>query len=85
MAPGIAHDLSQCQDSVDAMKEFDADERIFVIIAHDNSLRDLIGLWPERGTVNRWAEEGWGEKSRWRFLRDFGEAVGIERLASGQW
>ena len=49
--------------------EFDADESVFSIIAHDMSLFDVVEFYPKK--ANEWREKGWCREGRWRFLREF--------------
>jgi len=54
-------DPPMAQASIDAMKEFDANEDVFVAIAHDSGLLDVIEFSP-RGQVNNWQAKGWKER-----------------------
>ena len=51
---------------------------MFVILAHDECMQDVIEFYPK--DANRWKELGWGDKARWLFLGDFKEAVTIEGI-----
>lgn len=68
-----AHDVTQCRESVKKMSDFDQDENVLVMIAHDAHMLDVVRCFPEKANV--WKEEGWKEKGRWLFLRDFESAV----------
>lgn len=57
------------QESVDKLADFDAAEEVFVAIAHDGGLMDVIDLFPN-GTMNDWKEKGWKERSHWGFLEE---------------
>ena len=50
--------------------------QVFVIIAHDENMVDVIEFFPK--TANRWKELGWGDEARWMFLGDFKDAVAAE-------
>lgn len=50
------------------MEEFDANENVFTVIAHDLSLIGVVDLFPK--TANAWKEKGWAEKGRWEFLKE---------------
>lgn len=63
------HDSHEAMISLDKLKPFDADDRFFVAIAHDGSLRGVVDQIPQ--SLNQWSEKGWKEKARWRFLADF--------------
>ena len=53
--------------------ETDADERILVIMAHDGSLLDVLDFF--LGGLDGFVEKGWVAEGRWRFLKDFRDAV----------
>ena len=60
---------------VDALKtrekmiEFDADDNVFMLIAHDPTIIGVVDVFPKG--ANEWKAKGWKDKSRWRFLGDF--------------
>lgn len=56
------------------MEEFDAHETVLTMIAHDDTMVNVVGTFPNT-SANDWKKKGWREKGMWRFLRDFGEAV----------
>jgi hypothetical protein len=62
--------------TVSKMQVFDASPDIFVIIAHDASLSNMVPFFP-KGELTRW--DGTEDKAvgTWRFSRDFGNAVEI--------
>lgn len=60
-------------DTVRKIIELDASDDIFVVIAHDLSLRDQIQFHPK--TINNWKEEGLRSATRWLFCRDFEKAI----------
>lgn len=66
-------DVPKAQDSLTKMADFDASEDVFVVIAHDASLLDVVEFFPK--SANAWKEKGWKERGHWRFLGDFGEAA----------
>lgn len=57
------------QKSVDRLEEFDADENVFVCVAHDGGLFDVVNWFPN-GNLNEWKAKGWKAKSRWGFLNE---------------
>lgn len=79
VAEGFAHDVEEARKTVEKVQEVDAREDIFVVIAHDDSLLNIVDFFPAE--ANEWREKGWGKKGRWAFLKDFGEAC---RIAEGQ-
>ena len=60
-------DPPTAQDSINKLEEFDADPNVFVCIAHDGGLNDVVDWFPH-GTLNDWKKKGWKEKSQWGFL-----------------
>lgn len=69
-------DIDQCIQSIRKMQDFDgdSDENILVLVAHDESVLDVINFFPK--TVNDFMRDGLVQRVRWRFLRDFVQAVG---------
>jgi len=51
-------------------------DNVFVLIAHDLSLRDMIPLFPER--INGWEDRDLGGRTRWLFCGEFDDALKIE-------
>lgn len=69
-APGAWYiDSPVAQQSVDRLEEFDADENVFVCVAHDGGLISVCDWFPN-GTLNDWKAKGWKEKSKWGFLNE---------------
>ncbi|KAH7028442.1 metallo-beta-lactamase superfamily protein [Macrophomina phaseolina] len=60
---------AEATHSIEKMIEFDAYDNIFPVIAHDNSLLDVVDFYPK--TANDWLAKGWKDKSRWEFLSSF--------------
>ena len=54
---------------MDRLEEFDADENVFVCVAHDGGLLDVCDWFP-KGDINSWKEKGWKQKSQWGFLNE---------------
>lgn len=52
------------------------DDNVLVLLAHDDSLHGVVPFFPH-GTVDDFVEKGLVAKTRWRFLRDFAQAVGM--------
>ncbi|KAK4168370.1 beta-lactamase-like protein [Cladorrhinum sp. PSN259] len=71
------HDVDELEVTVGKVQEADCQDDIFVCAAHDESLLDVVEFFPE-GTLNDFTEKGLAKKARWRFLSDFGRAVGRE-------
>lgn len=71
LPPGpLFPDHEAAMDTVRKIQELDAADNIFVLIAHDLSLRDRIPLFPEM--INSWKERNLGVETRWAFCKDFG-------------
>lgn len=66
-------DHDAAMDTVRKIQELDASESVFVVMAHDLSLRDQIPLFPEK--INSWRADDWRKKTRWLFCRDFENAL----------
>ncbi|KAH8803591.1 beta-lactamase-like protein [Xylogone sp. PMI_703] len=70
-APG--RDVATAEATIGKMIPFDASEDVFVIIAHDKSLLDVVEFFPK--SANEWKKKGWKDAGRWRFLEDFKDAA----------
>ncbi|RSL87849.1 hypothetical protein CEP52_015416 [Fusarium oligoseptatum] len=79
-APG--RDVPEAEATIEKMINFDLREDVFVIIAHDRTLLDVINFFPKK--ANEWKEKGWKGASRWRFLEDFKGALPSTYSASVQ-
>lgn len=64
----FGHDIPLAAETVGRLQELDCDENIFVIIAHDSTVRDGVPHFPE--DLNDWKASGWGKKLKWAFFRD---------------
>ncbi|KAI8940647.1 hypothetical protein NX059_001917 [Plenodomus lindquistii] len=64
----FGHDIPLARKTATWLQELDADERIFVIIAHDATVRDGVDHFPK--PLNDWREKGWGKSLKWAFFRD---------------
>ena len=71
----IIYDDPALRETVTKDEELDAREDVFTFAAHDWSLKGVVGEWPG-ASLNGWREKGWKEQTRWKFLEDFGGAVG---------
>ncbi|CAK7222655.1 hypothetical protein SBRCBS47491_004933 [Sporothrix bragantina] len=61
-------DVRLATQTVGKLQELDCDENVFVIIAHDRFVRDVVPHFP--ASINEWHAKGWGEHVRWAFLGD---------------
>lgn len=77
------------QDSVDKVKVLDAQDGIFICLAHDCSLVDILPLYNDDPTasINDWRSRGYKEKTRWAFLNELPKdgMPGRPPLAEGLW
>lgn len=64
----FGHDIPLAQNTAKWLQELDADERVFVIIAHDSTVRDGVDHFPR--PLNDWKAKGWGKSLKWAFFRD---------------
>ncbi|KAF4547731.1 Cytochrome P450-like protein 79 [Elsinoe fawcettii] len=55
------------QACVNRLQAFDADENVFVAIAHDEGLGRVCDLFPN-GTMSDWKQKGWKKRAIWGFL-----------------
>jgi len=65
----IFEDHDAALETVRKIEELDAADNIFVILTHDESLRDQLDFYPK--TINDWKEKGYRSHTRWLFLKDF--------------
>ncbi|KAF0637583.1 hypothetical protein FPSE5266_08361 [Fusarium pseudograminearum] len=71
--PNIGFDKEQALKTIKETQKADAQDNVFFIFAHDMSIMGVVDEFPN--TANDWKAKGWREKTRWRFLNDFEEAV----------
>lgn len=62
-------DAAIAQTSINRLIEFDASEDVFVVIAHDTGLCDVVDFFPH-GTLNDWKKKGWKAQMHWGFLNE---------------
>ena len=70
---GVAHDADEAEVTIGKVMEADARDEVLVVMAHDDSLLDVVNFFPKY--ANEFVEKGWVEKGRWLFLKDFAGAV----------
>ncbi|KAJ9272354.1 hypothetical protein DTO212C5_1539 [Paecilomyces variotii] len=77
------NDFDECIRTIEGLTEFDADERVWVLMAHDDSVlpilsgeedKDIGWFFPHR-TLNGWRQAGLAKRGMWRFLSDFEQAI----------
>lgn len=64
----FGHDIPLATNTMRWLQELDADEKIFVVIAHDSTVRDGVDHFPK--SLNDWKANGWGTSLKWAFFRD---------------
>jgi hypothetical protein len=69
----LVEDEVAAASTINGTQTFDAEANIFVVLAHDVSLRDSIEVFPQ--TANNWKKKGWKDQTRWRFLSDLATAA----------
>ena len=80
----FAHDKKVAAWTITGMGEFDCQDNVLLLTAHDEHLVEpepIISLFPK--SMNDRHEKGVGKKTKWLFLHDFEEAVGA-REAGGE-
>jgi len=70
---GAYADPPKARRTLEKVQEADASDDVFVVVAHDDSLMDIVDFFPN--SANEWKAKGWGEKGRWAFLKYFGEEL----------
>ncbi|KAJ7226991.1 hypothetical protein GGX14DRAFT_627744 [Mycena pura] len=63
---GVTDDLATAHESLRKLADFDANADVFIVIAHDESLLPVIGLFP--ASLDDWHAKGWKEAATWAFL-----------------
>jgi glyoxylase-like metal-dependent hydrolase (beta-lactamase superfamily II) len=69
----LTSDYTTALKTVDSIKELDASDDVFVILAHDSTLRGNIDFYPL--TINDWKVKGYDMKTRWLFYRELGNIM----------
>lgn len=73
----FAHDKKLADWTIAGMGEFDCQDNILLLTAHDEHVVEpepIISFFPE--ALNDWHEKGLGKKTKWLFLKDFEKAIG---------
>jgi hypothetical protein len=61
-------DLELATKTTHQLQELDCNEDIFVVVAHDSTVRDGVPHFPQ--SLNDWKAQGFGKGLKWAFLRD---------------
>lgn len=64
----FGQDIPLARQTTKHLQELDCRDDIFVIIAHDSTVRDGVPHFPD--SLNDWRARGWGKVLKWTFLRD---------------
>lgn len=70
---GAAHDVDEAEETISKVIEADASDEVLVVMAHDDSLLDVVDFFPKY--ANDFSSKDWAEGGRWLFLKDFAKAV----------
>jgi hypothetical protein len=70
--------LADAEETIRLIQNFDADERVFVVFAHDVSMFNVVDFFPH--VANEWKLKRWKEKVRWTFLIDLQKLRRIEAV-----
>jgi glyoxylase-like metal-dependent hydrolase (beta-lactamase superfamily II) len=68
LSPAITHDYDAALKTVQNIQELDASDDVFVILAHDNTLKGNVDFYPS--TINDWKAKGYDKKTRWLFFKE---------------
>lgn len=68
MGAAYDHDVKVARKNINKVQDTDSGENVLVIIAHDNSIKDIVDFFPL--SINEWKAKGWGACLRWAFLKD---------------
>lgn len=69
----VAHNREQTIETIEKVQETDANDNVFVVMAHDDCIKEVVDFFPKE--ANKFREKGWVAKTRWAFLKDFKEAA----------
>jgi hypothetical protein len=70
---GHPRDVDMAKDALNKLQNFDSDDNIMVIVAHDWTLLDVMEYWPK--PANDWYKAEWKERGQWKFLKDLVKVV----------
>ncbi|KAK4463683.1 beta-lactamase-like protein [Cladorrhinum samala] len=73
----LHHDLDETIVTFGKLQEADCRDEVLMCAAHDESLLEVVDFFPN-ATLDNFSEKGWVKQARWRFLSDFGRAVGMD-------
>lgn len=76
-APMVGVDIDETIQTIKKAQDADADGDVWFIYAHDTSLLGTVDLFPL--PANDWKKKDWRRKTLWAFLRDFDEAIKLQK------
>jgi len=59
----------EAAETLKNLMEFDANENVFIAIAHDPTLLEVCEFYP-KATMNDWKKKNWGKKATWGFVNE---------------
>ncbi|KAF7365312.1 Metallo-beta-lactamase superfamily protein [Mycena venus] len=68
----IYEDKPTARSSIAKMEDFDANEDVFVVLTHDQSLVEAVGPFPV--ALDDWQAKGWKSRVTWAFLDEANSA-----------
>ena len=72
--PAFGHNMEEVLTTIESMEEYDGEENVFVILAHDSSLRcPEVPFFPD--SINDWKERGLGQKLKWTWVGEILAAI----------
>jgi glyoxylase-like metal-dependent hydrolase (beta-lactamase superfamily II) len=72
--PAFGHNIKEVLTTIEGMQEYDGDDNVFVILAHDSSLRSPeVPFFPAQ--VNDWKQRGLGQKLKWVWTEEILAAI----------
>jgi glyoxylase-like metal-dependent hydrolase (beta-lactamase superfamily II) len=77
LSPVLTSDYDAALKTVDNIKELDASDDVFVILAHDITLRGNVDFYPS--TINDWKAKGYDMKTRWLFCKELENTQGSSK------
>ncbi|KAI8711295.1 Lactamase-B domain-containing protein [Fusarium sp. LHS14.1] len=63
------YDVAEAKVTITKLQHLDSFDNVFVVLAHDDAICPIVPLFPT--TMNDWKSQGWHDKCRWAFLKDF--------------
>ena len=67
------YDAEVAEMTIEKLQEADARPDVLVVLAHDADLLNVVDFFPKY--ANDFMKNGWAQKGRWLFSKDFAIAV----------